>query len=318
VDIELREAVPADARVAADVLTAVDPERPTDPVVLRHEWDGGWSNWVTRRWLALARGAPVGYAELARPRWELVADRLASFRGDLLPDQRSEASLGTLLAEMERMAAADGARVLRARANEGDDIRIRAILARGYREDRRGKRWLLDLVAERERVVDMARASRERMRAEGVRLFTLDRDADPDRYVKVWRLSEEAAHDIPSSFGHVDESLEDFMRWLRSPDLREDHFWIARAGDAIVGCSVLAYPPERGIVTTEWTATLRSVRGRGIARALKCETLAQAIALGVDRVRTGNDAANAPILHINETMGYRPWVGAIDFTRSLG
>ena len=77
------------------------------------------------------------------------------------------------------------------------------------------------------------------------------------------------------------------MRWLRSPSMREDRFWIARIGDEIVGASVLGYPPVRGIVGTEWTATARSVRGRGIARALKCETLMQAIALGVDRVRTG-------------------------------
>lgn len=47
------------------------------------------------------------------------------------------------------------------------------------------------------------------------------------------------------------------------------------------------------------------VRGKGVARALKCETVMQAIALGVTRVRTDNDGQNAPILHINETMGYR-------------
>jgi hypothetical protein len=59
------------------------------------------------------------------------------------------------------------------------------------------------------------------------------------------------------------------------------------------------------------------VRGRGIARALKCETLAQAIALGVDRVRTGNDAQNDPILHINESMGYRPITGRVDFLKDM-
>jgi len=79
--------------------------------------------------------------------------------------------------------------------------------------------------------------------------------------------------------------------------------------------SVLGYPPVRGIVGTEWTATARRVRGRGIARALKCETLIQALALGVDRVRTGNDAANDPILHINATMGYQSWVGNINFLK---
>ena len=73
----------------------------------------------------------------------------------------------------------------------------------------------------------------------------------------------------------------------------------------------------RGIVGTEWTATARAVRGRGIARALKCETVAQAVALGVDRVRTGNDDANAPILHLNETMGYHPVPGRIDYLRAV-
>jgi len=95
----------------------------------------------------------------------------------------------------------------------------------------------------------------------------------------------------------------------------EDRLWIAREGDEIVGVSVLEYPPVRGIVGTAWTATARRVRGRGIARALKCETLMQAIALGVDRVRTGNDGANDPILHINASMGYRPWVGSINFLK---
>jgi hypothetical protein len=68
---------------------------------------------------------------------------------------------------------------------------------------------------------------------------------------------------------------------------------------------MLSYPPQRGVVVTDWTGTARSVRGRGVARALKCETVMQAIALGVDRVRTDNDGQNAPILHINESMGYR-------------
>ena len=44
---------------------------------------------------------------------------------------------------------------------------------------------------------------------------------------------------------------------------------------------------------------------RGVARALKIETVMQAIVLGVDRVRTDNDGENAPILHINESMGYK-------------
>jgi hypothetical protein len=55
----------------------------------------------------------------------------------------------------------------------------------------------------------------------------------------------------------------------------------------------------------------------GVARALKLETIGQAIALGVSSIRTGNDAENAPILHINETLGYRPMPSWIEFLKDL-
>jgi hypothetical protein len=35
-------------------------------------------------------------------------------------------------------------------------------------------------------------------------------------------------------------------------------------------------------------------------------------------VRTGNDGANDPILHINASMGYLPWVGNINFLKDAG
>ena len=43
----------------------------------------------------------------------------------------------------------------------------------------------------------------------------------------------------------------------------------------------------------------------------------QAIALGVDRVRTDNDSANTPILHINETMGYHRRPDLVQYLKEL-
>jgi hypothetical protein len=59
------------------------------------------------------------------------------------------------------------------------------------------------------------------------------------------------------------------------------------------------------------------VRGKGVARALKCETVMQATALSVDRVRTDNDSKNKPILHINDSMGYRPRPEMIQLIKDL-
>jgi RimJ/RimL family protein N-acetyltransferase len=70
--------------------------------------------------------------------------------------------------------------------------------------------------------------------------------------------------------------------------------------------SFLRFPPAGGPVWTGFTGTVASHRGRGIARAVKMETLAQAIELGVDSVRTDNDQRNVAMLHINEDLGYTP------------
>jgi RimJ/RimL family protein N-acetyltransferase len=80
---------------------------------------------------------------------------------------------------------------------------------------------------------------------------------------------------------------------------------------------VIGFPPTRGLPWTWLTGTPRAVRGRGIARALKYETMAQAIELGYQRVRTNNDGANAPILHINQEMGYRLVAPLIELHREL-
>jgi RimJ/RimL family protein N-acetyltransferase len=163
----------------------------------------------------------------------------------------------------------------------------------------------------------MAAESRARMKSVGIRVLTLGDDPDPKKFEKLKRMSDEAEADVPTTVPHVTGEMAEFMTWFSSPGLKMDRIWIARDGDDIVGISQLSYPPVRGVVATDWTGMARKARGRGIARALKCETLMQAIGLGVDRVRTDNDSTNAPILHINETMGYKRRHDGVQYLRAL-
>jgi len=71
------------------------------------------------------------------------------------------------------------------------------------------------------------------------------------------------------------------------------------------------------VPSTAYTGTARAVRGRGIGRALKYESIGQAIEAGTTRVRTTNDVDNPPILRINEEMGYRPVTPVIELHRGL-
>ena len=163
----------------------------------------------------------------------------------------------------------------------------------------------------------MAGLSRERMRQQGITLTSIAADADPERYRKLHAMSSEAEMDVPTTTTTVPPSLERVMEWLAEPTIHQDRFWIAREGDQVAGLSTLAFPVERGVVSTDWTAVGRAHRNGGIARALKLETIVQAIELGVDRVRTDNDSTNAPILHLNAELGYRPIFDRLALTREL-
>jgi GNAT superfamily N-acetyltransferase len=316
-DLAFRPAMSGDAAFAADVDSAVRPSAPRDPVTYEYWWSQPDENREFARFVVTRGGRRAGYATAEHPRWDVQPERYGTVGGNLLPLDRTVATLGMVLAAMEERVIADGARILSAWANEDDPVRIETLLTRAYKEDRRSRRWELDLVANREKLLAMTEESRSRMAKEGVRILTLAADDDPDAIQKIWRLSEEAGDDVPTTEPRVPEEMAAYTRWVNAPEIHRDRFWIARVGDEVVGVSVLGYPPVRGVVTTEWTATARSVRGRGLARALKCETVAQAIALGVDRVRTGNDAANDPILHINETMGYHLIPGGIQFLKPV-
>ena len=221
-----------------------------------------------------------------------------------MPEQRTDANLAAGFDLVEGRSRASGTSIFSLYVREDDERLIRFLEARGYREERRTKGWELDLVARRAALEEMAAQTRAKMRESGITIQTIDRDADPDKFHKIHEMSEEAASDVPTTVPHIREPFEQFMKWFDSPSVHLDRMWIAREGDDIVGISVLAYPRTRGNVWTDWTGTARKVRGRGVARALKLETVMQAIALGTKSVRTENDGANAPILHLNEEMGY--------------
>ncbi|MFJ6166125.1 GNAT family N-acetyltransferase [Micromonospora orduensis] len=60
---------------------------------------------------------------------------------------------------------------------------------------------------------------------------------------------------------------------------------------------------------SDYTASVPTYRGRGLARLAKTAALSRAAADGVRVAYTSNDEANAPMLAINARLGYRP-VGA--------
>lgn len=316
--LAFRPATLDDAAFAADVATAMRPDEPEDPASWRHWWATDDPTWTNERFIVLRQDTPIGFARHNHAPWAKMAERYGRLGFELLPAERTDAQLAAVFDVIEERARLSGTRIFTSYAREDDEWLQRWFLDRGYREERRSKAWELDLVSRRRDLEAMTSESRRKMRESGFQIHTIDRDEDPNKLHKIHDMSEEAASDVPTTIPHVRQSFEVFARWFDAPTVRLDRMWIARRGDDIVGISVLSYPPTRGNVWTDWTGTARKVRGLGVARALKLETVLQAIALGVERVRTENDGANAPILHLNEQMGYRRIPGWIQFLKRGG
>jgi RimJ/RimL family protein N-acetyltransferase len=107
------------------------------------------------------------------------------------------------------------------------------------------------------------------------------------------------------------------MERSTSQERPPDRWWVAVRGDQPVAMSYLRYPPARGYVWTGYTCSHPDHRGRGLARAVKLQSLVQAVELGVPVVYTENDSENAPMLHINERLGYEQRPGFVSLLKRV-
>ena len=315
--LTFRRASLDDAQLVSDLRTVYNPDEPSDPQMERYGWMNRNPDTVYEDFIVVDGVAPCGNATLRHKHWELMPKRFVLIEAVLTPKSMTATNWKAAYALLETYAVDTGARIAVTSPLESDTRKIEGLEAIGYVRERLVKAWQLDLVANRQRLLGRLEESRAHARSQGVTLLTLAQDTDPDKYRKLHEMTGEAGVDEPSTVPYVPVSLDFFMKWVRSPIIREDRFWIARMGDRVVGLSVLAYPPVRGHVWTSWTITARAVRGRGLARALKLETVGQAIGLGVTSVRTSNDGENAPILHLNEQMGYQPIPGLVELHKTL-
>ncbi|WP_406083135.1 GNAT family N-acetyltransferase [Micromonospora zamorensis] len=78
----------------------------------------------------------------------------------------------------------------------------------------------------------------------------------------------------------------------------------AEVGGEVVAFSLVKRDGDR--MWSDYTGSIPTYRGRGLARLAKVAALHRAAANGVRVAYTSNDEANAPMLAINARLGYRP------------
>lgn len=313
----IRPAAPHEAALAADLMTASVPREPQDPVLIARRWDHPRQGWSHGRFVANLGHTPVGFVEWQHGAWALLPDRNCWVEVWLDRAHMDERLLTYMWEWAQDSAAAAGAQTLNAACGEDEPEMLRVLAALGYERQRTEKVWSLDLAGAAERIKAEAEHARERMRAAGIEVTTLAGWQDPDRFQKLHELNELTRNDVPHSHPSLPQTIQDFMQRVEAPNTPPERWWLAADHGAPVAMSYLSYPPVRGVVWTSYTCSHPKYRGRRIARGVKLQTLAQAAELGVPEVRTDNDSENAPMLHINESLGYTELPGYVIFVKRL-
>ena len=316
-ELKIRPLERDEAPLAADIMTAAFPREPEDPVLVAYRWAHPRDGWSHGRFVAEVDGVAAGYLEWSHGPWSQLPERHGWVEVYLDQEHMDEAVLDELWRWTEDSIAADGAQTLNAACGEDEPEMLKVLASRGYARKRTERVWRLDLVEHGPRMVADARSARDRMQAAGIAMKTLDRWTHPERFERLHAVHELMRQDVPHTSPLLPQTISDFMTRVEAPNTRSDRWWLALDGDQPVAMSYLSYPPVRGHVWTNFTGSHPAYRGRGIARAVKLQSLAQAVELGVPEVRTDNDSENKPMLHINQTLGYERMPGYVSFEKRL-
>ena len=127
-----------------------------------------------------------------------------------------------------------------------------------------------------------------------------------DRPRDLYELDVVTSRDEPSD--HPLDSMG-YDEWLQTefdhPSIDRDGSRVVAAGDRLVAWALIGTDGE-GRAVNSFTGTHPDYRGRGLARLAKLAVAAWARDRGVRVIFTGNDDSNAPMLAINNRLGYRP------------
>jgi GNAT superfamily N-acetyltransferase len=315
---ELRQIRIGDELKYADVISSIHNDETVDPEALRTRWEAEARTPQNQgRYLIVDGENAYGIAFWTRPgEWAPVSHRVANVNVRMAPGHESTSDFARFIQEMEAAAKAAGADLARAVAREDEEFHPRALQALGYREDRRSRSWRLTLADSRDALLKARADARKSMSRRGVEIRNFANSMTDANWLEIYRLAAETIPDIPTTFAQPIPGFDEWVQQMRAPGVNGDRIWAAWSDKVLAAYSYLVYPAS-GDLLTGYTATRKSFRSRGIARALKLESIGQAIELGADSIKTDNDTENSAILHINETLGFIPLPGLVQYVKEL-
>jgi GNAT superfamily N-acetyltransferase len=269
-----------------------------------------------RRFTAELEGRTVGYAQVFQVPWADNPDRAwGNIR--VAPEYRRR-GIGSRLLDAAVSAAREiGVRALQVQFR-AETPEVAGLLARrGFTEELRGLRMSLD-----PRVHDLhvLKHYLEHAAEKGITLSSVaaeqQRGADwlPRLYSIYMRLMREVP--VPEKPLIAPDEFEEFV--IGQPQSLPEACFIARDGERYLGvCMLQRHPDDPQRLSQDLTGVLPEGRGRGIAMALKVQSINFAQAGGFTEISTWVESTNEPMLAINRKLGFDEQPGLILYRLAL-
>src|SRR6188472_1683647 len=140
--------------------------------------------------------------------------------------------------------------------------------------------------------------------------------ADIDDPRPVHTLDLELSRDIPNEDYDAIELEEWKATFWKSPLIDDDASLLALVDGELAGLTMIRIDRPSGRAQNNLCGVRRPYRGRGLALLLKSHSLHRAAELGATIALTDNDETNAPMLAVNQRLGYKPFARRLEWERA--
>ncbi|ALX48462.1 hypothetical protein AOX59_07470 [Lentibacillus amyloliquefaciens] len=156
-------------------------------------------------------------------------------------------------------------------------------------------------------------ASFKALNSAGIRFTSLaEYPQDEVSHNRFWNFWRELVSDIP---GMADQPLPDNDRMNQlTQDVDKNGFILAVDGHQWIALSMIIKETDTTYYNS-MTGVSRKYRGSGLAQAIKVKAIDYALQNGATYIRTHNDSKNAPMLSLNEKLGYRQKPGQFSLVK---
>lgn len=282
-----------------------------------------------QRFVAHKGDALIAEGVVMEPPWMYVPGKYVFFYSLLPAYEELEMGGASIHGEfysfvVDHLAAREPEALL-AYAREDKLAQVRWLLDNGFQQQMRYPDSQLDVQAfDPAPFADVC----ARVAASGIEFVTAAelQSRDPDWQRKAHELCSEIEMDIPSPDPPTPEPFEEFVKIFSNPAYLPEGWLIAvdgaQAGEGDVGPYVGITMLARRLATPEklstWiTGVTRPYRRRGIALALKVQSIEFARRYGAKFIGTDNEENN-PMFQINLKLGFEPLPAWSDFEKLLG